>query len=114
MVTTLSPITIITLRGEYDISRREELRAAFDAIPECEVAVIDMRRVTHIDTTVLTAFIRLRKRLLLNGPGIVRIVGLKSSLYRLYQIAELNHIFEVFETVREAMGEYGYTFQGHE
>ena len=104
-----SPVAIIGLQGEYDIARREELLATLQAIPTCDIAIIDMRQVTHIDATALTCFIQLRKRLRQSGPGIVRIVGLRPSLYRLYQIAYLHHIFEVFESIGDAMGEYGYT-----
>jgi anti-anti-sigma factor len=104
-----SPVVIIDLQGEYDIARREGLLAELHAIPTCDIAIIDMRQVTHLDTTALTCFVQLRKRLRRSGPGIVRIVGLRASLYRLYQIADLHHMFEVFETISDAMGEYGYT-----
>ena len=103
-----SPVAIISLQGEYDIARREELLAKLQAIPTCDIAIIDMCQVTHIDATVLTCFIQLRKRLRLTGPGIVRIVGLSPTLYRLYQITHLHHIFEAFASIGGAMGEYGY------
>jgi anti-anti-sigma factor len=104
-----NPVVIIALQGEYDITRREGMLAELHAISTCDIAIIDMREVTHIDTTALTCFIQLRNRLRQSGPGIVRIVGLRRSLYRLYEIANLHHIFELFETISDAMGEYGYT-----
>ena len=110
---TESPVTVTGLQGEYDIARREELLAKLQAIPTCDIAIIDMRQVTHIDATALTCFIRLRERLCRSGPGIVRMVGLRPNLYRLYQIAHLHHIFEVFENIGDAMGEYGYTVNEH-
>ena len=111
---TASPVAVIGLQGEYDIARREELLAKLQAIPTCDIAIIDMRQVTHIDATALSCFIRLRERLCQSGPGIVRIVGLRPSLYRLYQIAYLHHIFEVFESIGDAMGEYGYLVSEHD
>lgn len=110
---TACPVAVIGLQGEYGITRREELHAKLQAIPTCDIAIIDMRQVTHIDATALTCFIRLRERLCRSGPGIVRIVGLRPSLYRLYQIAYLHHIFEVFESIGDAMGEYGYVVNEH-
>lgn len=101
-------VFIVVLQGQYDITRRERLRAELDAVPACDIAIIDMGDVTHLDTTALTCFIHLRKRLRQSGPGIVRIVGLRPSLYRLYEIANLHHGFEAFETISGAMGEYGY------
>jgi anti-anti-sigma factor len=103
-----SPVAIVALHGDYGLDRREELLAKLQAIPICDIAIIDMRQVTHMDRTALTCFVQLRRRLRHNGPGIVRIVGLRPSLYRLYEMAYLHHIFEVFETIGGAMGEYGY------
>lgn len=103
------PVAIITLQGEYDLFRREELLATLEAIPICDIAIIDMRQVTHIDATVLTSFLKLERRLRKNGKGIVRILGLKPSLYRLFQITGLHCIFEVFHTITGALGEYGYS-----
>jgi len=104
-----NPVGIVVLKGEYDIARREELLAEFQAIPACDIAIIDMRQVTHLDTTALRCFVELEKRLRQSGPGIVRIVGLTSRLYRLFEIAELHYDFEFFEAISDAMGEYGYT-----
>lgn len=103
------PVAIIALQGEYDLFRRGELLATLQAIPICDIAIIDMRHVLHIDATVLASFLKLKKRLRKNGKGIVRILGLKPSLYRLFQITGLHCIFEVFESISDAMGEYGYS-----
>jgi anti-anti-sigma regulatory factor len=104
---TVSPVTVIGLQGEYNVARREELLAKLQAIPTCDIAIIDMRQVTQIDETALTYFIQLRKRLRRNGPGIVRIVGLSPGLDRVYE-------FETFESIGDAMGEYGYTVNANE
>jgi anti-anti-sigma regulatory factor len=103
-----SPVVIIDLRGDYGIARREGLLTELHAIPPCDIAIIDMREVTHLDPTVLTCLTQLRERLRRSGPGIVRIVGLRRCLYEVFEIAELHHMFEAFETIADAMGEYGY------
>ncbi len=56
MVTTLlaHPIVIVSLQGEYDITRRDELVAQLRTIPTCDVAIIDMREVTHLDVSAFT------------------------------------------------------------
>jgi len=102
-------VAIIVLHGEYDSTRREGMLAELHAIPACDIAIIDMREVTHLDTTALTGFIQLRERLRQSGPGIVRIAGLRPGLYRLFEITEIHHDFEFCETISDAMGEYGYT-----
>jgi len=104
-----NPVAIVDLQGEYDITRREGLLAKLRGIPACDIAIIDMRQVTRLDATSLTYFIELRKRLRRSGSGIVRLVGLSPSLHRLFQIADRECSFEAFETVADAMGEYGYT-----
>lgn len=103
------PVAIVALQGEYDLFRREELLASLQAIPICDIAIIDMRQVVHIDATVLASLLKLKKRFGKNGKGIVRILGLKPRLYRLFQITGLHCIFEVFQTITDAMGEYGYS-----
>jgi anti-anti-sigma regulatory factor len=107
-----APIAIIVLQGEYGFARREELVAKLEAIPICDIAIIDMREVTHIDPTALACFVQLRKRLQRDGPGIVRVVGLRPGLYRLYEAAYLHYVFDVFESIADAMGEYGYLING--
>lgn len=102
-------VGIIALQGAYDIARRVGLLTELHAIPTCDIAIIDMREVRRLDATALTCFMQLRKRLRQSGPGIVRIVGLRPSLYRLFEMANLRRNFEVFETISDAMGEYGYT-----
>ncbi len=103
-----SPIAFVALQGEYDRARREELVAALEAIPNCDIAIIDMREVTHIDATATTCFVNLRKRLCQTGLGIVRVVGLQRSLDQFREVAYRHQIFEAFETIVDAMGEYGY------
>lgn len=103
------PVAIIGLQGEYDPSRREELFATLEAIPISDIVIIDMRQVTHINATVLASFLKLKKRMCVNGKGIVRILGLKPSLYRLFQITGFHYIFDVFPTVTDALGEFGYS-----
>jgi anti-anti-sigma regulatory factor len=104
-----NPVAIVVLQGEYDSTRRAGLLAGLYAIPACDIAIVDMREVTHLDAAALTCFGQLRKRLRPSGPGTVRIVGLRPNLYRLFGIAGLHRDFEFFEAVSDAMGEYGYT-----
>lgn len=103
-----NPVAIVNLQGEYDITRREGLRAKLQGIPVCDIAIIDMRQVTRLDATSLTCFMELRERLRRSGPGIVRLVGLSPAFHRLFHIADRECSFEAFETVADALGEYGY------
>lgn len=103
-----NPVAIVDLHGEYDITRREELLAKLQGIPVCDIAIIDMRQVTRLDATSLTCFMELRKRLRRSGSGIVRLVGLSPAFHGLFHIADRECSFEAFETVADALGEYGY------
>lgn len=107
-----SPVAIIVLRGKYDLARRDELLAKIQGIPICDIAIIDMREVTLMDQAALACFVQLRKRLQRYGPGTVRVVGVRPSLYRLYEAAYLYNVFDVFESIADAMGEYGYLING--
>lgn len=103
------PVAIIGMQGEYGLSRKAELLAALEEIPISDIVIIDMRQVTHIDVTVLASLLKLKKRMGENGKGIVRILGLRPSLYRLFQITGFHCIFEVFPSINDALGEFGYS-----
>ncbi|MGZ3506225.1 MAG: STAS domain-containing protein [Vulcanimicrobiaceae bacterium] len=105
----VGPVAIIVLEGEYDLSRRQELASTLQAIPICDIAIIDMGQVTYMDSTALTCFVQLKKRMRRNTQGVVRVVGLRARLHRLYEFAHLHQLFEIYATIGDAMGEYGYT-----
>lgn len=72
----------VTLRGDYDIWRRDELRAELERLDLSGDITLDMSRVTLVDAGCAAMLIGLQRRLqertpnarviLLNAPRIVR------------------------------------------
>ena len=79
----------ITLSGEYDIARKQELAAIFGAT-NGESVTIDMSDVTYVDSTFLNelASMRLRRQ---ERP--VTLVGVQPNVSRILQIAKLDRFF---------------------
>ena len=52
----------IALLGEFDLSRRVELGERFDSVPPGWDVVVDLHRVTYLDSTFLNLLARLYRR----------------------------------------------------
>lgn len=58
----------IALRGDYDIWRREELRADLEGLDSSDDVTIDMSRVTLMDAGAVSLLIALRHRVQEHNP----------------------------------------------
>lgn len=102
-------VVFLTLFGEYDIARAVDLRRQLEQAQDADIALIDVHDVTYMDSTALTALLRLRKRMEWNnGHGIIRLVGAPRNLRRIFEIANLDRVFEIHDHVRDAAGTLGY------
>lgn len=85
----------VKLFGDFDFSRKGELEQLLAAAAKADLAVIDLRDVSYLDSSVLTSLMGLKKRLDSHPqPGIVRIVGANESLRRIFTICGLERYFE--------------------
>lgn len=80
----------IELDGEYDLTRKEELRLLFAALPDNTAAVIDLSRVSYVDSTFLHELALLHFRL--RAPG-VTLTGANASIRRLLSIVKFDQLF---------------------
>jgi anti-anti-sigma factor len=87
----------VRLSGEYDISRQDVLEEQLAAAHDADVAVLDLRDVPYLDSSALSSFIKLRKRMMERGPGIVRIAGASPQVRRIFQLTNLDRIFRIEE-----------------
>lgn len=79
----------LTLSGEYDLARREELTALFTAV-EGGPVTMDMTAVSYIDSTFLAELAAMRFRL---NDSAVTLVGIQPNIRRVLQIAKLDRFF---------------------
>jgi anti-anti-sigma factor len=81
----------VKLSGEYDLTRRDELAAAFDSIGgDVATLVLEVGDVTFVDSSFLNELARLRQRL--TGCEIT-LVGANAQLRRIFAIVAFERIF---------------------
>jgi len=79
----------VTLSGEYDIARRQELMDLFRSIQGGPVTM-DMTDVSYIDSTFIAELATMRFRL--DGSS-VTLVGVQPNIARVLQVAKLDRFF---------------------
>lgn len=85
----------LELYGEYDLSRKEELGKLFAALPVDSSAVIDLSRVSYVDSMFLHQLVSLHKRL---KEHVVTLVGVNSAIRRVLGIAGFDQLFRIAES----------------
>lgn len=91
-----SGVERIYLAGEFDIASEPELERMLTQSSHHDIVEIDFKRVTYIDSSAITALVRLKKRMIENGyAGIVKIRNLNSKIRRIFEICALEQLFEI-------------------
>src|SRR5580700_4805161 len=102
------PSAFFKLAGEWDFTRQTELRAMLQPAESLDEVVVDFSDVTYIDATVLGSLVRLRLRMIEHGRlGLIRIVAASPHIARLFEICELQELFELRSTRLGNLGASG-------
>ena len=98
------PSTVtIALRGDLSVQTLAELREALSRAECCDVVILDLSEVNYVDSTTLTAFVKLRSKMLGGGrAGTVRIAAPTTSVRRVLEICHLDKLFQLYDTLEEA------------
>jgi anti-anti-sigma factor len=90
----LSASVVLTAR-EYDVYSIANLERELGGL-NARHSVVDLRYVHYLDTTSIGALIRVLKRLRREDPSsTLTITNLDSSLRRVFQIANLDRVFDI-------------------
>lgn len=99
---------VITLTGEFDIYSADALAAELSPAEQHANVVIDMTRTRYLDSSALTAFIRMRKRRLMHGDfPACRLAGLNANLRRLFEVTQLEGFWPIYDTLDDALASFG-------
>jgi anti-sigma B factor antagonist len=101
-MTSGSEIGIVALRGELDITRRDELREAFALSDNHSSVLIDLSDVTYADSSILSELLRFRAEAEAKHVRIALLI-VSRQLSRLFQYAGLAEAFAVFSDRGEAL-----------
>lgn len=94
---------IIGLKGDWDISRRDELERLLEpAYAWPAGVVIDMSGVDYADSTILAALVVLRNRRRSKKLPLPALVVASRQVRRLLSISGLDEAFACYETVEAA------------
>jgi anti-anti-sigma factor len=97
--------TVITLAGEWDIYRRNELRDVFAAAYDCVYVIFDFSAVTYADSTVLSELVRLRRYRLEKNLPMFAVVASK-TFERVLTITHLDQFWPCFANLGDAIASF--------
>ncbi len=93
---------VVSLAGELDIARKEELHRALLVEPAMRGVLLDLSEVTYADSTALTELLRFRIRAEQQRIPVATIV-VSEQLDRIIRYAGLHEVFELFENRADAL-----------
>lgn len=99
--------TVMVLSGEYDLTSRDHVRAAFDSISAVPRVALDFSDVTYCDSTMIHALARLYKARAASELEPPILVVRNAALIKLFAILHLTAIFRVVDTLDEAVARDG-------
>lgn len=84
----------IELHGEYDLSRREELGALLASIDAGKPVILNLTRVTYVDSSFLNELGTLRSRL---KESKITLLGVSPQLRRVLSLMRFDAIFDIVD-----------------
>ncbi|MBV8066484.1 MAG: STAS domain-containing protein [Candidatus Eremiobacteraeota bacterium] len=94
LTSTYEDLSVVTLRGEWDVASRERLRSALHAVGTERDVLVDLRQASFFDSTALAELIALYKRLNNAGRRVEALVG-ESNMRRLLELTSLDGLLGV-------------------
>ncbi|HYL27697.1 MAG TPA: STAS domain-containing protein [Candidatus Nitrosotalea sp.] len=91
---------VIQLEGEFDLSERERLTDAFSVPRSAPAVVVDLKRTTYIDSTVLSCLVSLDMATKERG-GRLFIVGASPAISRILAITSLDKRLNVLASLSD-------------
>jgi len=87
--------TVVTLAGEYDASRRDELDRLLDRYGDTDDLVFDLHEVDRFDTAALRSLVRFQRARKEAGKSPIVLVRPTEPVREFIAMAELDHTFNV-------------------
>lgn len=101
-MTSSSSLAVVTLAGELDMARRDELTRVLSVEAPGPAILVDLIAVTYADSTAISQILRFRNEAERFDRKIALLIG-GPHLKRVLQYAGLSEVFAVFEDRGEAL-----------
>ena len=100
--------TLVRVTGEIDMATAPRLRQHLQTVTARRPSglLLDLDRVEFIDSTGLGVMVGAAKRMRLIDGGF-RVVCSQAHLKHLFELTRLDEVFEIFETLEEALATDG-------
>ncbi|HET9097930.1 MAG TPA: STAS domain-containing protein [Candidatus Baltobacteraceae bacterium] len=99
-------VRIITLQGEWDLSRGHELRRHIDRTLEHPRAVIDLTAVSYIDSHCIGMLVRMRTQRVAKGYEPSRLVLKSGNVRRVLGLVGVHTLWTIYESLDEALADW--------
>jgi anti-anti-sigma factor len=98
-------VTVVSLKGDFDIADREQVAAVFEVAAQAEVLIVDLSHTDYIDSTVFSELVKLRKQYLAREPDWLVLTQPAGSVLRLFEVSQIADLFDVRPSVETALDE---------
>lgn len=100
-ISTDGDITVVTVdRDRFDAVATPALKADFQQLGAVNKLVLDLSRVSFMDSTGLGALVSLLK--MLGGNGAMAVAGVQPPVRKLFEMTRLDSLFRLTPDVEEA------------
>lgn len=98
-------VRIVSLEGEWDLSRGNELRRTLDRAVDHPHVILDMSNVTYIDSSCIGMLVRMRTQRVAKGYCPSRLVIASANVRRVLGLTGLHALWNMYETLDEALAD---------
>ena len=105
--------TVVSLAGDWDIGRRDELRTLLEASQDAVHLILDLRETTYIDSTALTELVRHYKARASRGLPVARYVDPTPSVRRILDLVSLSKVFQLYGSMEAAHASFSSPAAAH-
>ena len=96
-----TPAVIVTLRGDYDLARKDEVRLELSVAQAARLAIVDLSGAGFMDSTCLGEIVRLAWSVISSG-GKVRVVAPHPHQKKIFNLLGLAKKIELFDSLADA------------
>ncbi len=86
---------VVTLSGEYDLSRREEMRDDLYVLKDKDAIAVDLAEVKYMDSTSIGVLVNFNRRFIQKGGPPIKLLNLQPRVVRLLKITGLDQVFDL-------------------
>jgi anti-anti-sigma factor len=97
---------VITLSGDFDVYTTPQFEVDLKRSDNARDVVIDFARVGYVDSTAISALVRMESRRAAAGLPAVHFASVSPELQRVFQMSALGDVWPYYEDVERAIASF--------